>query len=193
MSLFVWRTKQFRSNARQKRDREFATAPAQSCHYRGSAPHRLYRRNLVNSPSSICTVDGAERRRAGGNFPLIRIEHRATNFRVPDPGVQLCTVICLGSRLHGLLAVGEQLGDYALIEFSLAPGRIATRARSRCLARASLHYAPVLHQLLVVLVVNLLRFHRGLERLPGLHDALIDACAFVLELVRGLNLRANSQ
>ena len=39
----------------------------------------------MNSPSGICTVDGAERRRAGGNFPLIRIEHRATNFRVTRP------------------------------------------------------------------------------------------------------------
>jgi hypothetical protein len=36
-----------------------------------------------------------------------------------------------------------------------------------CLARSSLHNALILHQLLVVLIVNLFRFHRGLERLPG--------------------------
>jgi len=82
-------------------------------------------------------------------------------------------------------------GDDALIQFLVGTG--TTRRVHVPVARALLHHALVLHQLLVVLVVNLLRFHRGLESLPGLHDALIDACAVVLELVRGLNLGANSQ
>ena len=92
-----------------------------------------------------------------------------------------------------LSTLSNRIGDDALIEVLATVGRCATRPRSRCLDIASLHNALVLHQLLVVLVVNLLCFHRGLERLPGLPDALIDACALVFEPVRGLDLGANSQ
>ncbi len=59
MSLFVWRTKQFRSNARQKRDREFATAPAQSC--TTGVPHPP----LISRESCEFSFKRLHRRRGG--------------------------------------------------------------------------------------------------------------------------------
>ena len=64
----------------------------------------------MNSPSGICTVDRAERRRAGGNFPLIRIEHRASNFRVTRPG---STALHSDLSVKSLALIGNASGQDA--------------------------------------------------------------------------------
>jgi hypothetical protein len=83
----------FVTGFRQKRDREFATAPAQSCTTGVLHPYRLYRGNLVNSPSTVCTVDGAARRRASvtQRHHLSRISG-FWNGRLPDAYGALRTV-----------------------------------------------------------------------------------------------------